>query len=157
MKRSRLIILTIPMTILMLSFSSCRNEKKMEIESQTTSIDLAQARKTIEDIGRQFSEDYKNGDSMALAAHYAKDGTFGSIKGEDLVSAFGKNIRNGRKNGTPYLLFTTNSVFSDGEYLIELGIFESKDTDNNVKSSGKYLVVWKQEDGEWKMYRDIGL
>jgi ketosteroid isomerase-like protein len=41
--------------------------------------------------------------------------------------------------------------------LIELGTVETMDMDNNLKSTGKYLVVWKQEDGEWKIYRDIGM
>jgi len=66
-------------------------------------------------------------------------------------------IRNGIKEGTPNLIFTTNSLSTDGEFLVELGIYQSKNNEGIVKLSGKYLVVWKQEEGEWKMYRDIGL
>ncbi|MDA0194988.1 MAG: hypothetical protein O2887_06565 [Bacteroidetes bacterium] len=118
---------------------------------------MKEARAAVDRIVKQFSEDYKNGDSLALTAHYARDGSLGSIKGKDLISAWGKSIKNGRKSGTPYLTFTTNSLFNDGEYLVELGIYESKDTNNNVKSRGKYLLGWNQEDGKWKIYRDIGL
>jgi ketosteroid isomerase-like protein len=119
---------------------------------------LVRARKIIEAIDKQFAEDIRNADSLALATHYATDGTWGSIQGKDnLISAWGKSIRNAVKNGTPNVLFTTNSLFSDGEYLIELGIYEFADNDYNVKSQGNYLVVWKQENGQWKIYRDIGL
>tara|TARA_R110002096_G_scaffold148822_3_gene309963 strand:+ start:15686 stop:15811 length:126 start_codon:yes stop_codon:yes gene_type:complete len=41
--------------------------------------------------------------------------------------------------------------------LVETGNFELSDLNNNVKSTGEYLVVRKLEDGKWKMYRDIGL
>lgn len=46
---------------------------------------------------------------------------------------------------------------SDAEFLIEVGIAETRDSQNNFKHKGRYLVVWKQENGEWKLYRDIGL
>jgi ketosteroid isomerase-like protein len=126
-------------------------------ESQPDAVDMVIARELIESNIEQFAEDFKRGDSLALAGHYASDGTLGSIKGTELVSAWGGIIRNAVKNGTPNVRYTINSLFSDGEYLIELGIFENSDNNNNVKSQGKYLVVWKMEDGKWKIYRDIGL
>lgn len=95
------------------------------------------ARKLNENKVNQFSEDFKNGDSLALAAHYAIDGTFGSIKGTDLISAWGGMIRNAVENGTPNVKFTINSLFSYGEYLVELGGFKFIDNDDNVKSQGK--------------------
>ncbi len=158
MKKYRFIVPVLVMTLVMLISASCKNKQKPETESPATTIDLVRARKAIEGIDKQFSEDFSNADSLALAAHYATDGTWGSIQGKDnLISAWGKSIRNVVKNGTPNVLFTTNSLFSDGEYLVELGVYEFADNDYNVKSQGKYLVVWKQEDGEWKIYRDIGL
>jgi hypothetical protein len=38
-----------------------------------------------------------------------------------------------------------------------VGVYEIKDEQNNLRSKGKYLVVWKQENGNRKLYRDIGL
>jgi ketosteroid isomerase-like protein len=158
MKKFRFIVPSLILTLVLLTSNSCKNEQKAEAESPTTNIDLVQARKIIEAIDKQFAEDISNADSLALAAHYATDGTWGTIQGKDnLISAWGKSIRNAVKNRTPNVQFTTNSLFSDGEYLIELGVYEFSDNDHNVKSQGKYLVVWKQEDGEWKIYRDIGL
>ncbi len=84
---------------------------------------------------RQFSEDFKNSDSLALAKHYASDGTFGSVKREDLASVWGSMIRNAVKRGTPEIQFTANSLFNDGEYLIEIGLYEFLDKDKNVNIS----------------------
>jgi hypothetical protein len=32
-----------------------------------------------------------------------------------------------------------------------------KDEQNKVKDKGKYVVIWKKENGQWKEYRDIGI
>lgn len=120
-------------------------------------IDLKKARSLIERIDKEFSKDYLNGDSVAIAALYAKDAQFGSLTGNEILSYWGRSIRNSIKNNTRNLLFTTTALTTDGEFLVELGIYEIKDDKNTSKGKGKYVVVWKQEDGRWKLYRDFGL
>jgi hypothetical protein len=46
---------------------------------------------------------------------------------------------------------------TDGEFVLELGDYKMVDANKKVVDSGKYCVVWKQEDGQWKLYRDMGL
>lgn len=157
MKITKVFIFLCHLILILFVSLSCTEEKEVAPEVQDKGIDMVQARKEIDKNVKQFSEDFNNADSLALARHYASDGTFGSIKNKDLASAWGSMIRNAVKSGTPEIQFTTNSIFSDGEYLIETGRYEFLDKDKNVKSEGKYLVVWKQEGGNWKMYRDIGL
>ena len=111
---------------------------------------MQKARTIIESIDKQFSKDYLNGDSVALAAHYAKDGQFGSLIGEEILSYWGRSIRNSIKNNTRNLIFTTTALTGDSEFLVELGIYEIKEDKNNFKGKDKYVVVWKQENGEWK-------
>ncbi len=41
--------------------------------------------------------------------------------------------------------------------LIETGIIEGRSDAGVLKYSGKYLVVWKKEDGVWKLFRDVVL
>lgn len=120
-------------------------------------INMQQARAIIDSLDKQFSKDYLIGDSIALAGYYSKDAQFESLKGKDILSYWGKLIRNSIKNNTRNLLFTTTALTGDSEFLVELGNYEIKDDKGNLKGKGKYLVVWKQEDGEWKIYRDIGL
>ena len=88
---------------------------------------------------------------------YAKDAKFESLKGNEILLSWGKQIRNSIKNDTRNLIFITTSLSADSEFLVELGTYEIKDSKGNLKHTGKYLVVWKQEDGKWKLYRDLGL
>jgi hypothetical protein len=104
-----------------------------------------------------FSKDFKNGDSIALGSYYCKDGRFGSLKGKDIIGAWGGLIRKSIQDSTRNLVFTTTAFMGDSDFFIEMRFFEFKDDMNSVKDKGKFLVVLKLEDGKWKMYRDMGL
>jgi ketosteroid isomerase-like protein len=127
----------------------------INISAQT--IDLLKARITIEKIVASFSLDYLKGDSVALAAYYTKDAMLGTAKGDEILSVWGRSIRNSIKTNTRNLIFTITTLTGDDEFLIDYGYYEGKDDKNQVKYKGKYVVVWKQENGEWKIHRDNGL
>jgi len=158
MKTIRNVSFLLSVVLILLLGYSCNNSEKSGTGDNASFIDLSQARPQIEALDIKFSDDFRNRDSVALANYYASDGSLGSVKGKDnLVSAFGRKIRNAAENGTPDMLFVTNSFASDDKYVVELGIYQFADEEGNIKNQGKYLVVWKQEGGEWKIYRDNGL
>ncbi len=150
----------IAVVLILLAFigNSCSHELSTKTETNPAAIDLIEVREILQELDDQFAEDFNNADSIALAEHYSSDGTFGSVKGkENLMSAWGKYIRYASKKGTPNVKYQISSVSSHGEFVVEVGAYEFADTNDIVKSTGKYLVVRKLEDGQWKMYRDIGL
>jgi len=154
------IILVSTLLMIFFLFWDCNSGQQGQTaaKTDTSAIDLNLAKITIEALDAQFAEDFNKGDSLALAGYYAKDGRLGSVQGrENLVSTFGRMIRNAVKRGTPIIKYTMTSLSSDGEFLIETGVYKTSDIDGNIKGQGKYLVVWKQEEGSWKIYRDIGL
>ena len=120
-------------------------------------IDLIKARAIVDSLDKQFSKHFFEGDSLALYNMYAKGAYFGTSKGKDILSSWGRQIRYSIENDMPNLLFATTSLTTDNEFLIETGKYQMKDSKGNLKGEGKYLLVWKQEDGQWKIYRDMGL
>jgi len=40
-------------------------------------------------------------------------------------------------------------------HITEEGVFEINLKDGKQIDKGKYVVVWKKEDGKWKLYRDM--
>jgi ketosteroid isomerase-like protein len=66
-------------------------------------------------------------------------------------------IRSSIQDNSRHITYTSTSINVDGEFIVEVGIAEGKDDKGNQKWKSKYLVVYKQEDGYWKLYRDIGL
>ncbi|HEY1114212.1 MAG TPA: nuclear transport factor 2 family protein [Chitinophagaceae bacterium] len=48
----------------------------------------------------------------------------------------------------------TTDIISSGDLVIETGTYEMRDATKTV-DRGKYMVVWKQDNGRWRIYRDI--
>jgi|SRR5450432_651609 len=119
--------------------------------------DQEKALKTVKAFDLKFAGDYRKGDSVALAAHYTKDGDFAGKKGADILALWGKLIRRSIQDSTRNIFFTTISVMGDSTYIIDYGSFETKDDHGKVNRKGKFLVVLKQEDGEWKLFHDLGI
>lgn len=42
-----------------------------------------------------------------------------------------------------------------GDTAIEVGQYKLSGADDAVMDQGKYIVIWKQENGQWKLHRDI--
>ena len=120
-------------------------------------IDLQKARIIIDSLDKQFALHFYNGDSVSLYNMYAKGASLGNKRGNEILLSWGQQIRNSIRNDTRTIIYTTTSLSTDSEFLVELGTYEFKDSKGNSKFKGKYLVVWKQEDGKWKLYRDMGL
>ena len=154
MQKSSLIIKTFLFVMCLFSFGSVVFAQSKE---HTPAIDMERMKAIIESRDKEFSKHLFDGDSMALANMYTKDAQLGTSKGPEILSSLGKWVRSAIKNDARLVDFITTILTSDGEFLIEVGIAETRDSQHNLKSKGKYLVVWKQEDGLWKLYRDIGL
>ncbi|MFL5748793.1 MAG: YybH family protein [Niastella sp.] len=127
--------------------------------SDTTApaFDLAKAKEWIESDNKKFEEEMKKGDSNALAAHYGPDAWLmfdnsEPMKGKDITSGWGGAIRAGVKG----IKVTTVDLTGNAELLVETGMYEMMGNDNKILDKGKYVVVWKPENGGWKIYRDIG-
>jgi ketosteroid isomerase-like protein len=123
----------------------------------TASFDLSNARQWIESDNAKFVEEVKRGDSNALAAHYASDGMLmfdnsEPFKGTGIASAWGGAIRMGMKD----LKITTEDLTGGPDVLAETGMYEMYGANNKLLDKGKYVVVWKRDNGGWKIYRDIG-
>jgi ketosteroid isomerase-like protein len=122
-----------------------------------TAIDIEKEKPVIESRDKEFSKYIFEGDSIALANMYTKDAQFGTLKGAEIPTALGKWIRNAIKNDSRNVTFKMVTLNADGELLIETGTGEVRSDAGQLKSTFHYLVVWKKEDGTWKLYRDIGL
>ena len=125
--------------------------------TESATIDLQKARIIIDSLDKQFAQHFYNGDSISLYNMYAKGASLGNKRGNEILLSWGQQIRNSIRNDTRTIIYTTTSLSTDSEFLVELGTYEFRDSKGNSKYKGKYLVVWKQEDGNWKLYRDMGL
>jgi ketosteroid isomerase-like protein len=143
-----------------LCISSCHPEDKEKTagtQTRTTPLDKQLAGKFIDSINLKFTEQFRAGDSVALASHYWPDAELlfansEPIKGRDILLTWGAMTHMGVKDFT----FSTTDITGDESFIIETGKYEMKDGKGTLVDKGKYVVVWQNRNGEWKLYRDIG-
>jgi ketosteroid isomerase-like protein len=139
------------------SCNSGNPEKASEGKAQNLTLDKKWAKSFIDSINAKFSEQIALGDSAALASHYWSDAELlldnnEVVKGKDILHAWGGAIRMGVKEMT----FSTTDIAGSSTFIIETGNYEMKDGSKSLLDRGKYVVVWENRNGEWKLYRDIG-
>ena len=119
--------------------------------------DISKTRLVIEANHKQYGENFAKGDASQFARHYASDGcifptNFPKMCGTDAINAF---FDGAYKMGVRYIKLTANEVMGGPDLVVETGNYELFIENNVSIDKGKFIVIWKQENGEWKMYRDI--
>ena len=141
----------------LLSCNSNNPEKISDLKAENSGLDKKWAKSFLDSINTKFSEQIALGDSAALASHYWPDAELlldnnDVVKGKDILNAWGGAIRMGVKQ----MIFSTTDITGSPAFIIETGNYEMKDGTKSLLDRGKYVVVWENRNGEWKLYRDIG-
>ena len=157
MKKSRSTISLILTSILVLYCNSIVISQTAKSDSSLSAEEIAELRPIIESRDALYAKYLLEGDSVSIASLYAKDGMMECSSGEEIISKAGQWIRSGIKNDSRHFSFKTVTLNADGDLLIETGTAEARSDAGDLKYSFRYLVVWKEEDGVWKLYRDFGL
>ena len=134
--------------------SSCKYEKPTD--QTVAAFNLDSAKKTIDDQNAAFQKAFETSDSVGLANLYTSDGKMmmpgaPSIVGRPAITStiamFMKmNIKRQAK---------TIDVWGNDEMIAEEGTASLSDQKGSVLDQAKYLVIWKKEDGQWKIFRDM--
>ena len=119
--------------------------------------DIEKVKAGITATNQKFMDAVSRGDSLALAACYHSEGmimppNMEPISGKDNIIAFQSE---GIKMGIAGFIAISTEVWGNEENVFVVGTYELLGKDKSTLEKGKYLSTWKQEDGEWKMYRDI--
>ena len=97
------------------------------------------------------------GNTKAIAACYSKKALLmpagvPAMKGAKNIAGYWAGaVDMGIKSAT----LKTQEVDELGTTAVECGVFALKGAGGAVLATGKYLVVWKKENGAWKLHRDI--
>ena len=117
----------------------------------------ADARAGIAAANAQFEAAAAKGDGKAIAALYSADAQLlpeGSpaIKGTAALAKFFQGVLD---SGVAGLGLKTLEVYGRGATVTEVGEYEMRDKTGKAIDHGKYLVIWRNQDGQWHLHRDI--
>ena len=121
---------------------------------------MSDVRAAIEAANRGFVAAFNRGDAASIAALYMEEGkilppNMEMMQGKAAVQAFWQGAMDmGCKEAT----LETVELEEQGAAAIEIGKYTLKiqlPDGGTVMDNGKYLVVWKQEGGAWRLDQDI--
>ncbi|MBC7890229.1 MAG: DUF4440 domain-containing protein [Ferruginibacter sp.] len=139
-------------------FSSCTNApEKPGINTPVSTFSLDSVKEAIAAGNKVFGESFATGDSTKFANCYTSDACINptnmpKICGAQEINAY---FYGGYKMGIRNVKLTTDEVTGGNEAVAETGSYEVFADKDQVIDKGKYIVIWKAENGKWKMHRDI--
>ena len=122
-----------------------------------SSFDIEKVKVAIDESHQKFMDALGRGDTLTSASCYHSEGmvmapNMEPISGKDNIIAFHSA---GLKMGIGGIVVKSTEVWGNEENVFAVGTYELFGKDKSSLDKGKYLSTWKQENGEWKMYRDI--
>ena len=149
MKEKLITKLLIPV-LMLLVIAGCSSPQK------ETDFDLDNAKMEIDKANRNFINLFNVGDSIGLANMFTIDGK--SMEPNEPAFIGRSQIQTHysivMKAGANKLGLITNGLWGDENMLAEEGEFTFMSSEDKLLDKGKYIVLWKKEDGMWKLFRD---
>ncbi len=114
-------------------------------------------RSRIEAANGRFIGAFKRGDAAALASLYTAQAQLlpansDFVKGAEAIRGFWQGVFD---MGLRQAVLETVEVEAHGDTAIEVGRYTLIVGDGSVADTGKYVVIWKNDGGTWKLHRDI--
>jgi uncharacterized protein (TIGR02246 family) len=120
-------------------------------------VDRSALKSEIEKANQEFMDAVAARDANAVAALYTEDALVlppntPAIQGREGARNFFSGAIN---SGVSKVNLVTHEVEGDGQTAIERGAYEMMVDGDVVVDKGKYLVHWRNVDGEWKLNKDM--
>lgn len=114
-------------------------------------------RKAIGLANQRFMNAFRQGDAAAVSRCYTTDGQLLPPQGEPVagragIEAFWRAVIG---MGIADAVLESVEISAHGDCAHEVGRYSLAAAGGREVDHGKYVVIWRVEDGEWKLHRDI--
>lgn len=138
----------------MASMAACSNPESKEPENQ---FDIQTVKAHIIEMNKTYSDRFMTNDTAFYLARYCKDAEvyspgMAAVKGRDSIRSF--FYQNGT-NKEAKIELPPGNFYGTNELVVEEGTYNFPDGKGGNVDKGKFIAIWKQEDGKWKLYREI--
>ncbi len=106
---------------------------------------------------RRFMDSFSQGDAAGIAALYTRDGQLlpgnsDFVTGIPAIEGFWKGAMD---MGIKTANLESLELEVHGETAVEVGKYTLEAEGGQTLDHGKYVVVWRNDGGTWKLHRDI--
>ena len=111
----------------------------------------------IRSLNKRFMKAFKNGNASGVASLYTENGQLlppngDSVTGKDGIQSAWQGAMD---MGIKIIKLHTVEIKGVQNIAYEVGQYTLLGEGDKIIETGKYIVIWKQENGQWKMHRDI--
>ncbi len=157
MKHSPLFVLATAVAVL--AGSGCGHGKDASTPAAQVPVtfDLAGTRKVIEENNRRFTRAHVTGDQAAIDAMFTREARVLPPGADPVIGreAVARLTAEYIAFGVAEFREDTTDFYGNEDILIDQGNYVMAYGKDKTRESGKYLNVWKKEDGAWKIYSNI--
>lgn len=113
--------------------------------------------RAIDAANQTFMAAFGRSDAAGVAALYTRGAKLlppnnDFVSGADSIQAFWQGAID---MGIKQAVLETIEVEDHGDTAIEVGRYALRGGDGQIMDQGKYIVIWKNENGQWKLHRDM--
>jgi len=104
-----------------------------------------------------FMKTFNNGDYEGMASLYTEDGQMLPPNGKVIIgkSGIGDFWKGAMDMGIKFIEMHTDEVDHQGDTVIEVSQATLLNEEKHVIDEIKYIVIWKKQNGNWKLHRDM--
>jgi ketosteroid isomerase-like protein len=126
-------------------------------QQQKPTFDVTAMKKIIEEKNNQFTQAHITGDTTFLNNIFTRDGkafppNSDAVIGRSAIAAVNSQYV---QFGIKEFREETTAFYGNEDFLIDEGTYYIRYGRDDTIDKGKYLNVWKKEDGDWKLYSNI--
>ena len=145
--------LFIAAAIIMFSCNDKTDDKKVVEET----FDIGPVKKHIYEKNKTYSKRFTTNDSLYYVENYCADAQVMSpavpaVKGREAIRKF---FYSDGQNKEAKIELPDGNIYGDADLIIEESTYNFPDGKGGSADKGKFIALWKQEDGKWKLYREI--
>ena len=138
----------------------CRSNNNASTDTHKDSaatFDVTAMKKIIEEKNNRFTQAHITGDTAFLNNIFTKDAKVfppnsDVVTGRAAIAALNSQWVN---FGIKEFREETTAFYGNEDYLIDEGNYYVRYGKDNTIDKGKYLNVWKKEDGDWKIFTNM--
>ena len=134
---------------------ACQSGKKPATSKEDFNLDSVKAHLT--KMNESYSERFTTNDSMFFVNRYCVDASvyapnMEAVKGREAIRQF---FYADGKNTDAKIELPIGNVYGNETLVVEDGTYNFPDGKGGSVDKGKFIALWKKEDGIWKLYREI--
>lgn len=129
----------------------------MEPNTVMDTANVTGIRSEIERANQKFMDTFRRGDAAGMAALYTESGmvlppNHDSVEGREQIRDFWQAVMD---MGIRSVKLQIGEVEQHGDTAIEVSRATLSVEDDQEVDQSKYIVIWKRENGDWRLHRDI--